>query len=73
MMFYVLEVVDCGEVPSLDNATITAWSPSNSTKYLAAVTYTCVPLMWVSRKVFSQTITCLPTGYWDTLSPCVGK
>ena len=68
-----LTVIDCGPIPVVGNATITYWSPMNSTKYQTVVNYTCIDLMWFSRKVFSMPTICQADGHWSRVGTCQRK
>ena len=61
-------VVDCGVIPAVENATVSVWLPVNSTLYQSVVSYTCLPLMWFRRGVFTEYVDCKASGQWSTIT-----
>ena len=60
----MISVVDCGSIPNVANAIVASSFPAESTYYNTFVTYSCKPLFWFNRDVFTKSISCLSTGNW---------
>ena len=60
----VFVVVDCGVILEVENATEVV----NSTLYKSVASYTCLPLMWFRRGVFTEFVDCKASGQWTTIT-----